>query len=251
MLVKEISEVIDELSTIIAWAYAENSALGYFPVLYRTVTIKVKEAIQKGEFDDNERMNRFDVLFANRYLNAFKTWRSGNKPTKSWELTFQASQQSNYLALQHLLLGMNAHINLDLAIVAARICPGEKISLLEGDFMKINALLASLIDEVEGSVGLVSPILHWLDRVGGKADEKIVDFSLKAARKASWKEAQNLAFLDELEQEERIRQLDQEVAGLIPLIEGKRLYLKYMMKLIKIPESRNPRLIMKALNELT
>jgi hypothetical protein len=211
----------------------------------------VKEGIEKGDFDDNERMNQFDVLFASRYLDAFKTWKAGGSPTNSWGLTFEASSRSSYLAIQHLLLGMNAHINLDLGIVASRICPKEKITLLENDFMKINQLLSSLIDEVEGSIGLISPIIHWLDRVGGRADERIVDFSLKAARKASWKLATDLAALDLNEQEERIKEVDSQVAGLVPLIEGKKFYLKYAMKFIKIPESKQPRLIMKALNELS
>ncbi len=53
---KTIDEVISLLDDVIARTKRENSWLGYFPALYRKVTVQVKEGIRKGLFEDNPRM---------------------------------------------------------------------------------------------------------------------------------------------------------------------------------------------------
>jgi len=75
----------------------------------------VKEGIAAGRFDDGPRMERLDVTFANRYLEALNRFRRGESPTPCWLLSFEAAATWPPIVLQHLLLGMNAHINFDLA----------------------------------------------------------------------------------------------------------------------------------------
>ena len=77
MPARTIDEVIEHLDDVIALARSEKSRLGYFAVLYRNVTIKVKEGILAGSFEDGARMERLDVAFANRYLDALKRYRQG------------------------------------------------------------------------------------------------------------------------------------------------------------------------------
>jgi len=50
---------------------------------------------------------------------------------------------------QHLLLGMNAHINLDLGVAAARVCPADQLPNLKNDFDRINLILSDLIGAVQ------------------------------------------------------------------------------------------------------
>ncbi|NIR65754.1 MAG: hypothetical protein GWN00_24945 [Aliifodinibius sp.] len=88
--------------------------MGYFAALYRKVTIRVKE-----EFEDPERMERLDVLFANRYLEAFEQYHTRKETTVSWKLAFDTCKRWRPIVLQHLLLGMNTHIRLDLGVAAA------------------------------------------------------------------------------------------------------------------------------------
>ena len=78
-----IGEVIAELTAIVEWAKSANSRLGYFPALYRNVTIKVRDGIASGLFEDGPRMERLDVLFASRYLAAFNGWREGKPGRKT------------------------------------------------------------------------------------------------------------------------------------------------------------------------
>ena len=83
-------------------------------------------------------MERLDVIFANRYLEAFEQYRSNQATTRSWRLTFETSKHWWPIGLQHLLLGMSAHINLDLGVAAARTSPGDTLAGLKDDFNKIN-----------------------------------------------------------------------------------------------------------------
>ena len=66
-----IDQVLDQLDEIIEIARARSSRLGYFPALYRKVTARVRDAILAGRFEDGRRMEHMDVVFANRYIDAF------------------------------------------------------------------------------------------------------------------------------------------------------------------------------------
>jgi len=122
-----IDEVVYLLDAVLIRTRRERSRLGYFAALYRRVTLRVKEGIQKGEFEDGARMEKFDVIFANRYLEATYQYWNGVKPTRAWQLAFAACRDWNPVVLQHLLMGMNAHINLDLGISAALTSPGSDL----------------------------------------------------------------------------------------------------------------------------
>lgn len=115
-----IDEVVEALDTIIAGALDEGIRVGYFAAVYRKVTAKIAEGIATGFFDDGERMQRLDVTFADRYLSALSRHRTVGMATKSWELALQATAASRPIILRHVLVGINAHINLDLGIAAAR-----------------------------------------------------------------------------------------------------------------------------------
>ena len=123
MPAQDIDEVIKELETITADAIRLNSRLGYFAALYYKVTCKVKQGIESGAFENGPRMEIFDVTFANRYLTAYTQWvnKQYNQLSLSWKIAFEMTEQSSILVLQHLFLGMNAHINLDLGVAVATV----------------------------------------------------------------------------------------------------------------------------------
>jgi hypothetical protein len=193
MQAKTIEEAIDILEQIIVENKSSNSELAYFPILYQKVTIAVKEAIDKQEFEDNVRMEKLDVVFVNRYLKAYFQFKNGEQPSDCWMVAFKAIDKFWPIILQHLLLGINAHINLDLGIAAAEIAPKNEIEALKGDFYKINEILSSMVEGVQTDIGKLSPIIGILDFLAGKIDERIVDFSIQAARDGAWDFAQEYA----------------------------------------------------------
>lgn len=181
-----IDEVLVHLDEIILRARTERSRLGYFATLYRNVTIKVKEGIAGGLFEDGARMERLDVTFANRYIAALESFRRGEPLSKCWLTCFQIASKWPPIILQHLLTGMNAHINFDLGIAAQAVSPGAELPLLEHDFNQINAILGSMIIKVRSNVEEVSPWIKFLDTLSPSTEDRFINFSLNKARESAW-----------------------------------------------------------------
>ena len=190
---ESIEEVIDRLHGIVARARGDDDRLGLFASLYLRTTACVFDGIRRGRFEDGRRMERFDVDFANRYLRAYHQHRHGEPTTASWQVAFDRAAEPHHLVLQHLMLGMNAHINFDLGIAACATCPGRELQDLEHDFFEINRILAEMIDVVQHDLNRVSPLLAWVDRLGGRADEMLVQAFLRRSRRAAWTRATRLA----------------------------------------------------------
>ena len=233
-----IDEVIEQLDATIEWARANNSRLGYFPALYRRVTLRVKEGVADGSFDDGPRMERLDVIFANRYLAALAAWRGPGRPTAAWDYAFTQGGQFWPIVLQHLLLGINAHINLDLGIAAARTVPADELETLRDDFNRINEILAALVGDVQQELAQVWPLLRWFNRYLGTVDDKIINFSMERARDLAWATAQRLAPLTEAEQQRDIAQLDHEVVRVARLVRHPGSILSTVGKIVRLGERK-------------
>ena len=159
-----IDDILAQLQVIIDLCIKSNSRIGYFAALYHKVTLKVKEGIRNREFEDGIRMEKFDVIFAKRYLDAVTQWNADVEPTPPWLVSFKATVRHSPLLLQHLLLAMNAHINFDLAIAAVELArTGYNIQALRRDFMSINNILGSLALEVTTQINKVSPLMSLLN----------------------------------------------------------------------------------------
>jgi len=247
MPVQSIADVIASLSEIIDDSVRRNSRLGFFPAMYRKVTARVDEGIRRGDFEDNRRMERLDVVFANRYIEAFQRYRSGRQPTRSWAFTFEMAESPHPIVIQHLLLGMNAHINLDLGIAAAEVSRGQDLESLKNDFFEINAVLAGLLNEVQGDVNESSPLFNVLDRLGGQIDEALGNFSIRHARRAAWDKAQVLHNLPPDAWEQRIDQYDQEVARFARILCPSFEVSNKIMQTISQSEIQEPRQIIEEL----
>jgi hypothetical protein len=239
MPARNIDEVIARLDEVIARSRRERSRLGYFALLYRNVTIKVKEGIQAGRFEDGARMERLDVCFANRYLDAYDCYRRGAGTSTCWLASFRAADSWFPIVLQHLLLGMNAHINLDLAVAAAETAPGDQIDGLRHDFDRINDILGAMIGDVQDRLARVSYYMTIVDRFGGRADEAVLNFSINRAREASWRVAVRLAKLTPVEREREIQEIDGRVALLARLIQYPGVGLRAANVLVRFSEGRD------------
>lgn len=244
-----ITEVIDNLEAIIQWAKAENSRLGCFPALYKRVTVKVKEGIDSGLFENSQRMEQLDVLFANRYLHAFSQFRKGEIPTSSWQFAFAARDEWWAVVLQHLLLGMNAHINLDLGIAAAQSMQGQNLDDLKGDFYKINDILVSLINTVEQQLGQVFPLMNWFNLTSGNLDELMAKFGIEVARDYAWIVAQQMAATPPEGWEEKIRSLDQGAHFFgQKVINPQKRWFRFCLSMVRLGEVHSTKRIIDILN---
>lgn len=232
---RTIDEVIARLEAIIEDSIARGDRLGYFAALYNRVTEAVKAAIANGEFQDGQRMERLDVIFASRYLAAYDQFRAGEVPSRSWLKAFTAAASDRHIVLQHLLIGMNAHIGLDLGVAAARVAPGAELAGLRADFDHINTILAALTPVVEAEIDAVSPRFDELSKLTPALDLKLVGFGMDEARVAAWGFAQALAPLPLEQQAPLMARRDDEVSLLGDVIVADGL----IVDLIRAKESKD------------
>ena len=244
---RTIDDVIARLGDIVTYCRRENSRLGYFPALYRKVTIQVKEDIAGGRFEDGARMERLDVRFANRYFAAFEQHRRGVAPTRSWAYSFARAESSDPLILQHLMLGINAHINLDLGIAAVETAPAEQLPALRNDFERINTILAALIDDVQDEIAALWPTMGVIDRIGGRLDEALCNFCLAKARIVAWTRAEQLAACPEETHPAHIARFDEEVCALSRRICPDDGLWSPLMQRLSAAEDASPRAIIDVL----
>ncbi|TNE68110.1 MAG: hypothetical protein EP344_01545 [Bacteroidetes bacterium] len=213
-----IDDVIDILEDIIQESERNHDPLGYFAVLYQKVTKKVKEGIENDFFDNGPRMEQLDIVFAERYLNAYFAYRQGQPLSASWKRAFELSTTYGSAVLQHLLVGINAHINLDLGIAAAEISKDGNIDDLEDDFVKINEILASLVDEVQNGLTGIWPFLKAILKRIGRTDNLLIEFILRSARAAAWKFARRIVHKSCDEIQARIAMRDRQTARIATII---------------------------------
>lgn len=235
---KTIDEVLLTLDKIIADSKTNNCPLGLFAVLYRKVTQNVKEGISNHRFEDNIRMEKLDVLFANRYFKAYFDFKNNNAISKSWKVAFNAKNNDNHIALQHLLLGINAHINLDLGIATIHTLENYPLDGIKNDFNHINRLLSDMTDEVKSNMGSISPVFGILMPLAKRWDDKVIQFSIEIARDGAWEFAKCL-YSDKDKEQNIISERDAAIEKLgITLISPKRT-LQWILNTIRFFESKS------------
>jgi hypothetical protein len=236
-----IDEVLEQLDGIIAESKRTNDPLGFFAYIYRRTTAQIKLAIIDKKFEDSARMEKFDVLFANKYLNAYSDYHNGLAVCGPWASAFDAKKEKITI-LQHIILGMNAHINYDLGMSAAEFSEGGQIESLKNDFMLVNDVLASLVDELQVKVGRVSRLMFLLDWIGKRNDEVVMDFSMEKARKQAWNFAVAMSVLEGKAKQGMIDEVDGVIGKLGDTVKhppGK--VLAYTIKIISFFEEKDVR----------
>ncbi|HJV23192.1 MAG TPA: DUF5995 family protein [Holophagaceae bacterium] len=243
----DIHDVIARLDALVEGYRSGASRLGYFPALYRRVTLAVRDGIAQGRFQDGPRMDRLDTAFANRYLEAIAAWQEGRACSACWRKAFEAADRWRPTILQHLLAGMAAHIQFDLGIAAATVAPGPALAGLESDFMAINEVLNGLTGPVQAALDGLSPWMGILDLAGGSLDEALARFGMGAARDGAWAFAERLAPLPQDQWSPHLAEADAAVAELAGLITGPGPVLSTLCLIVRIPETGDPRRVIETL----
>jgi hypothetical protein len=137
------------------------------------------------------------------------------------------------------MLGMNAHINLDLGIATAKTMSGQQILDIEDDFKKVNDILFQITNELQDRLSRVSPFMFILDWIGKHKDEMFIGFSMSKARQQSWNSANLLWSLGDVHDKKVIHNLDQFVLKLSERIRTpKSRSVRVLFKLLKLFETQ-------------
>lgn len=234
-----IAEVISKLDDIIAWSIDRNSRIGYFATLYRQMTVAIQQGILNNGFDDGKRMEELDVRFANRYFVAWDAYTNNQPCSDAWCAAFDACENSSLIVLQHLILGISTHINLDLCIATAESCPGDKIYDLKNDFNKINDLIAEQAQLVQDTLCKIWFPLRLLNDIAGGQEKAVLNFSIGAARNASWTNAVALAHVAGPLKSGLVTQIENMVIELSKKVINPGFWIGFILKPVRMMESKD------------
>lgn len=194
-------------------ALAAGDARGYFAAMYARVTDRVDLEIARGRFDDGERMGRFARAFADWYLGPIANTRP---MPASWQAAYDVADDGGLLVVQHLLLGINAHVNHDLPQVVVELSEGDDSpDALRPDFDAINDVLAEVQPAVLRDLGRVSGLTQLAALRGGS---QLFSFSLERARAQAWSTAVRLHGESEADRRDDAANLDRVVTAIAYLV---------------------------------
>lgn len=222
-----------------AAAHEAGDASGYFAAMYARVTDRVQHAIDEGRFGDGERMAHFARTFADWYLGP----RTGTRQQPAcWVTAGDAAHDSTLLIVQHLLLGVNAHVNHDLPQVVVELATAtdEPIEVLRPDFDAINDILAETQPAILRDLGRVS---GWTQIAAAAGGGRVFNFSLDRARDEAWRTAVRLERLDPATRIVDAGELDSVVTGLSQLITAPRRPVRWLLRVPRWLEHDEPNVV--------
>ena len=192
-----IEDLIARMAALLESLQAASDPRRYFHATYQRTTIAVAEELKRGGFVDPEWVERWDVVFADLYLEALQAALAGREPTRPWAIAFGAP--AGLPALRHVLLGMNAHINFDLPQALLAVITDEQfddpvlLERREADHKAIDTVLATRVaaeddelTQISGPGTLMDRLLRPFNRLGTQR-------FLREAREKVWANAITLS----------------------------------------------------------
>jgi hypothetical protein len=156
---------------------------------YLRTTIAVGEAVRDGVFEDGAWVEAWDVAFANLYLDALDADLDGRPVPRPWRLAFGA--RPDLRPLQHVLLGINAHINYDLPQALLAVISDEDfadpavVERRRRDHERIDGVLSGRVAAEDEELAAVSA-RSLLDRLLTPLNQLASKRFLREARQKVW-----------------------------------------------------------------
>lgn len=163
-----------------------------FLSIYARMTAAVADRIRDGYFEDAEWVSDYLVAFANLYRQAVCDYESGNHEAvaEPWWLAFDAAVRGDALVLQDAALGVNAHINYDLALTLDRVGIEPARARKYRDHERITDIIGDVVDEAQSSLAERDAAgLETLDESLGRVDEWLLVVGIDGCRDSAWRTA--------------------------------------------------------------
>ena len=194
MSAKTINEVVARLQELDR-SLPASDGVRWFNRLYLEVTLAVREYCRQGLPKAPPFLEQLDVLFGNKFFDAFDAAASGGRVPACWAPLFEARHDRRIAPLQFALAGMNAHIGHDLAIGVVETCQALNVTPTEGcpehlDYNAVNSILGKT--EAQVKQWLLTGAIKELDHVVAPVDDAAAIWSIERARDAAWIRAEVL-----------------------------------------------------------
>lgn len=169
---------------------------GVFVTAYLTITKAVEAQCDADGFRDPVWVRQYLIAFGTLYRDALHhdavARRSGDaaavkRVPKAWRIAFDAASVHQGWVIQHLMLGVNAHINHDLALALLMAGIDGDRATRYADHTAVNQVLERATLALKTEVALKwAPVLERLDHAAGTLDDDVTGFSIAKARDHAW-----------------------------------------------------------------
>lgn len=192
---ESVAAVTDRLSRLETRLLSRDDRRAVFLSIYGRMTEAVDNGLRRGAFNDPEWMRRYLISFANYYRRAFFAYEQGDVGAvpDPWRIAFGTASQGNALVIQDAFLGVNAHINYDLALALTDVGIEPDRPGKYADHRAINDILARLVDvQQDALVDLYAAGIGQIDLALGGFDESFTLLSMTHGREQAWRIAEVL-----------------------------------------------------------
>jgi Family of unknown function (DUF5995) len=193
--VHTLEEVIATLGHLVSFYDSQRNRLSIYPTVYRRITQKVKESVEKGDFSDAEWMARLDVSFANRYFQTLNANNTGNVVPDCWATAFRAIADHKTTIIQDILLQINPRVNYDLPLALVEAGLETNIEARWADYERTYAFFMEEFDATKELLARKYTELlkvEMLDALLSHFDRELANFEYTRARQEAWDNAKHL-----------------------------------------------------------
>lgn len=238
-----VTEALAALEAVTARLFAVGDQRAAFPDIYAIITRRVAESVALGRgafFLEPQWISRLAGRFCERYLETLRwSLRSEPQDTGAWSVAYACCRIGDMLPVNHVMLGLSAHINYDLALgLAANIAEiggandPATLARYKHDHDAVNHLLRASVPEAFDHLVAKHqcPASKLLYRHGYAAAEWIAMQLLTTWRERVWGDAMDLlsarsaveknAVLGRIERRSRQHAKLLAVPGIVPLSSG-------------------------------
>jgi hypothetical protein len=196
----DIAGVVDQLTEVqkvlegLPPLYDENPVAD-FNKLYTTITRRILQRHEADDFADPAFLNRLDVEFARRYIQALRWWSVGSSLTpRAWRVLFERAADTELRSLPCAVAGVNAHINFDLpfALVATweHVGHTDSGSRQHRDYLLVNEAFETEIPGLRRA--FLAGWQRHIDRLNLGFDDWYQNLLVELSRGLAWERAQKL-----------------------------------------------------------
>ena len=187
-----VDDVADRLSRLETLLRERGDRRSVFLTVYALMTERTDAAIREGEFADPAWMREYLVTFADYYRRAFAAFERGELDAvpRPWQLSFGTALQGETLVVQDAFLGINAHINYDLALALSDVGLAPETGAKYADHRRVDGILGRLVDaQQEVLTEVYAAGLADVDDAFGRLDERFSLFGITEGREQAWRVA--------------------------------------------------------------
>jgi hypothetical protein len=187
---RHIEGLIVHMESLLEPMERDGDPKRYFLGTYLRTTRAVADELSSGNFFDPTWVERWDVFFADLYLNALDSWTSNGTPAEPWRIAFSAD--TGLPVLRHVLLGMNAHINYDLplsllgVIDDAEFADPEVMANRNRDHTHIDTVLLGRVGAEDEAITAAHGGKSTYERLKAPLERRATGHFLREARTKVW-----------------------------------------------------------------